>query len=152
MAKRKKPSNVNDILSIGQDMWDQVDIQLGYGYAMGGTGIVDGYRAFEPENYPIKSKMECPYSYSPRILFGDKKKNSQAVYSDRLYQWDYKKYNELCEKHWGNKGQYFDRRSPDTIEKFLSDYMGKKVSLTMVVEWCNVATGYPLWSLHYIES
>jgi hypothetical protein len=156
MAKRKNKTNNNGLtmLSNGQEMWDKMSLRCGYGmiYAPG-HDIVDGFRAFQPENYEIKSRHEYPYSYSPRILFGNEDKVSGSVYSDRLYQWDSKKYDSLCEKHWGNRGQHFAERctEPKKIEEFLSDYLGKKITLTMVVEWCNVSNGYPLWSLHYVE-
>jgi hypothetical protein len=68
-----------------------------------------------------------------------------AVYSDRLYQWDYQKYDECFKTVWGNTGQYFNGRSSSDIEKFLCLYLGKSVELTAVVEGCNASSGYPYW-------
>lgn len=45
--------------------------------------------------------------YGGRIQFDSGIKPNNTVYSDRLYQWDYKKYNELCRKHWGENTEEY---------------------------------------------
>ncbi len=108
---------------------------------------------FRPKEYEIRSKHDerYHYSYSPFIVWGEDIPEQGCVYTDRLFQWDPEKFDKLCLKHFGNVSQYFNDRNHELVEAFLSDYLGKKVKLGMIVEWCNVSSGYPLWSLHYTE-
>ena len=50
---------------------------------------------------PIKkTPFEYPYNYSEYVLWKDEnfhKEKYHAVYSDRLYQWNYEKYNRCCQ-------------------------------------------------------
>lgn len=108
-----------------------------------------------PDGLPrTRSKMTHPYSYDPFVIWKDPNLTAtNTVYSDRLHQWDYKKHNDLCEKHFGNQGQYWDRRAPKAIEAFLRDYNDNPtLELVRIVEYCNASNGYPCWRLDYTES
>lgn len=96
-----------------------------------------------------KTKFTNPYDYDPFVIWQSKTKADDTVYSDRLWQWDHKKHDELCQKHFGNRGQYWDQRPAHQIQDFLCDYFGEKVELCRVMEYCNVATGYPCWRFDY---
>lgn len=115
----------------------------------------DGYyipRIINLAGTPIKrTKNEYPYSYDPFLIWkGDYHKGvGSVVYSDRLMQWDYKKFNKCCKKVWGNEGQLFYNRKPEDIEKFLSLYWNKEIKLTAIEEGCNVSNGYPIWIFYY---
>jgi len=93
-------------------------------------------------------KILREYVISP-VEYDSGEKSTDTVYSDRLYQWDPEKYNELCKKHFGNMGQYWSNRKPKLIEAFLCDYIGKPVTLTKVELTENVSTGYPIWIFFY---
>ena len=41
-------------------------------------------------------------SFNSPCIFDNGKKAESTVYSDRLFQWDSKKYNKFCKKHFGN--------------------------------------------------
>jgi hypothetical protein len=95
-----------------------------------------------------RTKEKYPYSYEPYFIWKKdnfKNGNNQTVYSDRLFQWDSKKFNECSEKVWKNSGQYFDNRNPSDIEKFLSLYYGEDIELTGIMQCCNLSNGYPIW-------
>ena len=97
---------------------------------------------------PVKrTKDEYRYSYDPYVVWKQDYKNNtgSCVYSDRLWQWDCNKYDECCQKVWGNHGQVFYNREPKDIQKFLSLYFDKKVKLTALLEGCNVSNGFPYW-------
>jgi hypothetical protein len=96
-----------------------------------------------------RTKNEYPYSYDPFVVWEDNHGKSSVVYSDRLYQWDYEKYNKCCQKVWNNEGQYFSQRQPQDIEKFLTLYFNKPIKLTLIMEGCNVSNGYPYWIFGY---
>jgi hypothetical protein len=98
-----------------------------------------------------KTRDKYPYSYDPYVTYqcNYKKGENHVVYSDRLWQWDYNKYDKCCMEVWGNRGQYFSNRSVKDIEKFLSLYFEKEVSLTALMEGCNVSNGYPYWIFFY---
>lgn len=110
----------------------------------------------EYEGRPRKTKQSHPYSYDPIILWtdgSDTLEPTDSVYTDRLYQWDYKKHNTLCQKHFKNEGQYWDRRNPELIQAFLRDYLDNpNLVLTKIIEYCNVSNGYPVWRFDFAHS
>lgn len=57
------------------------------------------------------------------IIFENKKDGLEYVYSDRLFQWNPKKHDELLMKHFGNTSQYWSQNmNKEKIQSFLSDY------------------------------
>ena len=107
-------------------------------------------------NEQKKTKSSHPYSYDEFVNWQDRKGLMEEVckdatgscYTDRLLGWDWDKHNELCEKHFGNKGQYWNDRDPEKIEAFLRDWTGKEtLKLIQVREYCNISNGYPTWLL-----
>ena len=52
----------------------------------------------------------------------------------------------MQEKHFGEKSDYFDRRTPIAIEAFLRELLDKpNYQLGLIMEYCNVSNGYPVW-------
>lgn len=109
--------------------------------------VFAGYLSEKPG---ARTKATLPYNYDPFTIWkGDGEPNG-SVYTDRLYQWDAKKHNALCRKHFGNEGQYWAERDTDQIQAFLRDYFGApELVLCEVQEHCNQATGYPCWYFAY---
>jgi hypothetical protein len=107
------------------------------------------YRDLKGEE--VKRTREThPYSYDPYVIWKqDYSENNACVYSDRLLQWDYDKYNKYCLEIWSNQGQYFNNREPQDTEKFLGLYLGRTIKLTAIMEGCNVSNGYPYWIFFY---
>jgi len=111
------------------------------------TGQVD-----EHGNRVRRTKREYPYSYDGFVTWrgGENSEVNNTIYSDRLLQWDYDKYNKLSEKHFGNQGQIFFDRSPEKIQSFLRDWCNSpKLKLILVMEYCNVSSGYPCWRFDF---
>lgn len=103
------------------------------------------------QNPNPKDKWSHPYSYDSFIVwYGNARKGDSVVYSDRLVQWDYEKYM-TCAKtiQAESTNNKFDINDPKQTEKFLSLYYGKQVTLTAIVEGCNVSNGYPYWILYF---
>lgn len=107
------------------------------------TGRAYGYR-FVDTTRENRTKEDWPYSYSDHYLWGEQQKGCEAVYSDRLAQWDNDKAKAAgaaiadlnCRYgHWGKEG----------TSKYLSAYFGKPVEAVAVAEGCNVSSGYPYW-------
>lgn len=100
-----------------------------------------------------RTKFDHPYSYDGFVTYrnGKNEEATGTVYSDRLLQWDYEKTRKLMKKHFGNTSDYYSERNPEKIEKFLSEYMGKKIKIIFIMEYCNVSSGYPLWRFDYCE-
>lgn len=99
-----------------------------------------------------KTKMEYPYSYDAHVIWrgGLNEDIDNSCYSDRLLQWGREKYNELCEKHFGNQGQWWNKRNPKQIESFLRDYFDNpKLNLILILEGANQSSGYPYWVFMY---
>jgi hypothetical protein len=103
----------------------------------------------EKGNLIEKTPITNPYDYDGFVIWDTNTSPTDTVYSDRLFQWDAKKHDELCEKHFGNCGQYWNKREPKKIESFLSDYFDRKIKLCRVMQYCNQATGYPCWRFDY---
>lgn len=118
---------------------------------MGGRQVkVMGYVMGGEDGEGVRTKLSHPYSYDPITIWVGGGKAEDTVYTDRLFQWDHAKHDRLCEKHFGNRGQYWSEREPSKIEAFLRDYIGDpSVTLCCVTEYCNQATGYPVWRLDY---
>lgn len=101
-------------------------------------------------NVVKRTKSEYPYSYDPIVVFRNfQLESDNTVWSDRLFQWDYEKYNKLCTKHFGNESQYWYDRNPELVESFLSDYVGYEIKLVRITESCNVSSGFPVWSFDF---
>ena len=86
------------------------------------------------------------------VVWKDKNFNEEecsAVYSDRLFQWNYEKYNKCCQEVFKNQGQQFYEREPKEIEKFLGMYFEKQIKLTAIVQGCNQSSGYPYWVFYF---
>ena len=107
------------------------------------------------EGNPIKRTPQThPYNYDSFVTWmgGDRKDATGAIYSDRLFQWDSDKHDRLCQKHFGNRGQYWDKRDPKEIEAFLRDWTdNQSLRLIYVVQCCNQASGYPCWCFGYAD-
>lgn len=99
----------------------------------------------------FKSKSEFPYSYDPICIWGDEyADNNGSIYTDRLLHWDFPKHDELCMKHFGDKGQYWNNRDPNKIEAFLRDWVDdQELELIYITEFCNLSNGYPTWLLAF---
>lgn len=87
---------------------------------------------------------------APDFLEATQAKDS--VYSDRMYQWDFKKFNRCAREVFGNEGQDFSRRETSKIQEFLSRYLGKPVKLLKVSQLVNASSGFPYWHFEYISS
>lgn len=101
-----------------------------------------------------RTKEKYPYSYDPFSVWVKEynKNKSKTVYSDRLLQWDYDKYNKCSLEVWDSVAQIFYNREPKDIEKFLNLYLNIEIKLTAIEEGCNVSNGYPYWVFHYEET
>ncbi len=103
---------------------------------------------------PPRTRLTHPYSYDPFTVWGGKnEKCNNSVYSDRMRQWDYEKYNRIGQALF-NTGDmaWFNTGNAKKIEQFLREYNGDNtLELTRVVEYCNVSTGYPVWRLDYYK-
>jgi hypothetical protein len=98
----------------------------------------------------VRTKWLHPYNYDPIPVFQTAGDADGRVYSDRLFQWNHTKHDELCQKHFGNIHQYWDKRSPADIQAFLRDYLDlPNLKLLYIEEQCNQATGFPLWRFDY---
>jgi len=114
--------------------------------------IYDDDPVDEHGNVVSKTKSEYPYTYDGFVTFrgGENKEANCAVYTDRLYREDHKKHDELVKKHFGDTGQYWSSRNSEKIEAFLRDWTGdKELKLILVMEYCNVSSGYPLWRFDF---
>jgi hypothetical protein len=111
------------------------------------SGLVD-----EHDKPITRTPTTHPYSYDGFITWrgGKNEEANNTIYSDRLWQWDHKKTNKLCEKHFGDKSQYFNQRTPEQIEAFLRDYTNNpNLKLIFIMEYCHQSSGYPIWRFEY---
>lgn len=107
-------------------------------------------------NIVKRTPFTHPYNYDEFVEWKKEGNNDiekeSAVYSDRLWEWDHEKYNKCCQKVFGDNRQYFNSSNPDEIEKFLSLYFEKEVTLIAIVKGCNQSSGFPYWIFFYKET
>ena len=110
-------------------------------------------RYVDLDGKPIeRTPITHPYNFDDYVEWKSGfTKGDSAVYSDRLYQWDSKKYDECYNEIFKKSGQYFNSNNPSGIEKFLSMYFGKEITLTAILRGCNQASGFPYWVFYYVE-
>jgi len=87
---------------------------------------------------------------NPIVFEKETTKTVSITYSDRLYQWDFEKYNKLCKKHFGDIAQMWDNRTPEATETFLSEYLDEKITLTKIIKTIRPDNGYPVWTFEYV--
>ena len=146
MLKNQKDKAGNDEVVFDGNDWSAPTL-----YFMGNDGNVHPLNAYRPNEYEYRSQHEYPYSYSPFIVWGEDR-NCECVYTDRLFQWDHKLTDALLVKHFGSQNQYFNCKRPELVEKFLQERLNlPNLKLVTIVEWCNMSSGFPLWSLHYTK-
>lgn len=93
-----------------------------------------------------RTPLTHPYSYEPLTLWEKQGKPTGSAYTDRMRQWNYELYKNLCIQHFGCHGDRWAQRQPEQIEQFLQEYFGDpNLVLLVVQEHCNQATGYPAW-------
>ena len=70
----------------------------------------------------------------------------QTIFSDHIILNDFPLWESLAEKHFGNKGQDFNKHTQNKIEAFLKDYLkNDTVFLKRVIFSADAATGFPIW-------
>lgn len=108
--------------------------------------VNDGVDWVNPER-ERRHKYEYPYSYSEYYIWrnGNPSNADDAVYSDRLYEWDYEKHVTA----WKVVGKRFDQMSRAELSKYLSAYFDKPIQAMAMAEGCNVSNGYPYWIFWY---
>jgi len=68
-----------------------------------------------------------------------------SAYSDRLFQENPRRFNELCQKHFEDTRQDWKHQPPEHTEAFLREHTGDpELVLTMVIGCCNKSSGHPL--------
>ena len=93
-----------------------------------------------------------PYDYDPFTIFDLHLDHTHQVYTDRLWSQNMEKHDELCIKHFGERGQRWEKRESHLIQEFLRDYYdNEKIVLIRIDQHCNVSNGFPLWCLFYHE-
>ena len=107
------------------------------------TGRSYGYRFVDP-NRENRTKEDWPYSYSEFFLWGEPEKGCEAVYSDRLAQWDYDK-AAAAAKSVADLGSRYGYWGKDGTSKYLTTYFGRPVEALAAAEGCNVGNGFPYW-------
>lgn len=105
------------------------------------VGLME-YEMFTGNRNSIQNVLECQYKFPQFFYTGD---TVHDMYSDRMMQWDFKKYNNSRRRHFGDESQCWF--SPDMIKTklFLEDYLEDEINGFRVVRFTNVSNGNPLW-------
>ncbi|MBO9428818.1 hypothetical protein [Sulfitobacter sp. R18_1] len=97
----------------------------------------DGQEKRNPDEYR--------YSFDPYYLWRDFNKERMdgidSVYSDRMREWDPKKYEAACKK---SKFRGIDSCTKTQAKAFIEAYYDDKYECVGVGRACNVSNGYPL--------
>ena len=109
---------------------------------------------FNLKGEPIKrTPFTHPYSYDEYVQWMENyhKEKSHAVYSDRLQQWNSKKYSECWKEVSTGEDIYAANKNPNKINRLLNLYFGYEVKLTAILQGCNASSGFPYWVYIYEE-
>jgi len=105
---------------------------------------------------PPRGRLSYPYSYDPFTVWGKRDETSNAsVWTDRLLQWNYRKFRVLGKRVWKTGGEmvWFNnmkKGNAEKVERFLRLYYNNPtIKLTRIVEYCNASNGFPVWHLIY---
>jgi len=101
-----------------------------------------------------RTKHSHPYSYDPftiwRVL--PKECETGSFYTDRMFQWDHALTTELIKKHFNTQSQRFDGYTAEQLEPFVRERFNKpNLKVAALREYCNQATGYPVWLITYSD-
>ena len=115
---------------------------------------ISDFSAIDEFGNPVeRTKREYPYSYSGFVQerCHPNEKANNTIYTDRLMsQIGYEKYKELQRKFFNSTNGNFSFYSASDIEKFLREALNKKdLIVVLVMEYCNLSNGYPLWRIDY---
>jgi hypothetical protein len=106
------------------------------------------------EGRPVeRTKSSHPYSYDGHVVTRMRRnaKEMECAYTDRMWEWDRDKMERLTRKHM--EGYRWDNCPGHQVEEFLREHQEDPgLELVAVMEWCNHASGYPTWSLHWVYS
>ncbi len=114
---------------------------------------------WENYRYPATFDKDKPLETMPhytdnrfrkeQTVFGKECEGIGYDYSDRLWQWDYKKAEEAVEK--ANKSGAISK-SCRWYEAYLSAYFGKPIEIKHIIAGVNRSNGYPYCIFGYKES
>jgi hypothetical protein len=139
------PYDEEELFELGIDLRDP---RYGGGGHFAYGGLVD------LEGKPVKrTKQSHPYNYDEHVVTRMRKnaKEMECAYTDRMFGWGRAKMERLTKKHM--EGYRWDNCPGAQVEAFLREWgEDPGLELVAVVEWCNQATGYPTWSLHWVYS
>jgi hypothetical protein len=119
---------------------------------MNNAGFITG---FGFPQYGERTPFTHPYSYDEFIIYDDTdgidRSQIHANYSDRLYQWDYRKFDMAMKQTTGDTRQRFSGLSVEQLSKFLQLYHDDtSIRCVKLVQGCNQSNGYPYWILFYV--
>lgn len=102
------------------------------------------FHAIQGRDVPLKLSPhyyhDMPMFEREQVVFGKKEDGLDWEYSDRLWQWDYKK----AEDSWkvANEAGHV-KGSANAIQAYLSAYFWKPINLVCVISGVNRGNGYP---------
>lgn len=109
--------------------------------------------------YPATNDPDVPLETMPhysddrfrreQTVYGRAEKGLVYNYSDRIWQWDYKKAEEATEI--ANKSK-FKLRSARWYEVYLSAFFGKPIQIKHILAGVNVSNGYPYCVFGYKDA
>lgn len=112
-----------------------------HGFILSGGPVDEDGRPVE------RTKRTHPYSFDGYVVLDNRNKvKANATYhSDYIVRDDLDKWREAISKS-AMKDKRFENASVEEVEDFLRKVLeNDSVKLSLMMEYCNVATGYPLW-------
>jgi len=101
-----------------------------------------------------RTPEQAPYGYDPYFIWGDQDtvKGADAVYSDRLSQWDYDKNSQCVRDHLptGRNDYAWRTANQKQASAYMTAYYGKPYRAVAIAEGCNVSNGYPYWIIWFV--
>ncbi|MFA5429031.1 MAG: hypothetical protein WC279_12595 [Sulfurimonas sp.] len=107
--------------------------------------IYDSCYKDEHGNNNERTPETHPYSYEGFVLYKGKGKADCTIYSDRFR--NYQGYDKAVKEAGFKVSDYWNNKKVPDIERFMSILTGEPIKLVLLMQYCNMSSGYPVWRM-----
>lgn len=98
-----------------------------------------------------RTPKDFPQSYDEHVIWSKEydEERSRRLCSIKLKTQYKETYKSVSMAVFENIGEFYDNRSPESIERFLKKLLNKELKLTAITKSCNISNGHHYWCFLY---